>query len=244
MIEIARKEINGFLSSLTAYIVILIFLLASGLILWILPGQNNILDNGQASMELFFIISPWVFLFLVPAVSMRLIAEEKRTGTIEFLLTKPISDWQFLGGKFLAGLLLVLLSILPTFSYVFTVYHLGDPVGIMDTGATIGSYIGLIFLAAVYVSIGIFSSSLTENQVVAFLIAIILSLLMYLGFGAFADFFKSGNWANFLTNLGIEKHYLSISRGLIDSQDIFYFLSIIAFYLMATKLVLESRKWK
>ncbi len=241
MLEIARKEINGFLSSLIAYIVIFVFLAGTGIILWILPGQYNVFDNAYAGLDVFFILAPWLFLFLVPAVSMRLIAEEKRLGTIELLLTKPITPWQLAGGKFLAGLSLVVFSILPTFIYVVSIYLLGDPVGIIDMGATIGSYIGLFFLAAAYVAIGLWASSLSQNQVVAFLVAVILSLFFYLGFDALAGLFPNTLTANFLVNLGINEHYLSLSRGLIDLGDIVYFLSIIAFFLYLTVVFVNKK---
>lgn len=243
MFELARKEINGFFSSLTGYIVISVFLLSTGLILWIIPGENNLLDNAYSSLDIFFAIAPWLFLFLVPAITMRLIAEEKRLGTIEYLLTQPISSIKFISGKYLAGLSLVIFSIIPTFIYVYSLYILGEPKGIIDMGATIGSYIGLFFLAAIYVAIGIFSSSLTDNQLIAFILAVILSFIAFLGFEFIGNIIGQSSFTEIILAFGINQHYQSISRGLIDLKDIIYYLSMIAFFLASTELIFQSKKW-
>jgi len=181
MYSLFKKEIKTFLGSLIGYLVIVVFLLVTGLFLWIFPGVYNIPDNGYATLEGLFLLAPWVYLFLVPAITMRSFADEKRTGTIEILLTHPITDFQLVLAKFLAGLALVIFSLLPTLLYFLSVYLLGNPVGSIDVGATWGSYIGLFFLAAIYVAIGIFASSLTDNQIVSFILAMAISFVFYLG---------------------------------------------------------------
>ncbi|MBT3209562.1 MAG: gliding motility-associated ABC transporter permease subunit GldF [Bacteroidetes bacterium] len=243
MFTLYKKEIRTFFSSLTGYIVIIVFLLANSLFLWIFPGEFNVLDGGYANIDTLFIISPWIFMFLVPAVTMRLFAEEKRSGTIEILLTQPLSDIQIILAKYFAGLTLVLFSLLPSLIYFLTVYLLGSPVGNIDIGATWGSYIGLFFLAAIYVSIGLFASSITENQIVSFIVAILISFFIYIGFESISnlEFVKSID--HFILNLGINEHYRSMSRGVIDLRDIIYFVSAVAIFTSVTKIVLESRKW-
>jgi len=243
MFTLFKKEINNFFSSLIGYIVIIVFLLVNSLFLWVFPGQFNILDSGYSTLQSLFIISPWIFLFLVPSITMRLISDEKKTGTIELLFTRPLTDFQIIFVKYLAGVTLVLFSILPSLIYFISVYYLGNPVGNIDTGATWGSYIGLFFLASVYASIGIFASALTQNQIIAFIISMLLSFFFYIGFDSIAslDFLKSIQ--GIIINMGINEHYKSISRGVIDTRDIIYFLSIIIGFLFATKLVLQSRKW-
>ena len=237
------KEISGFLNSVTGYLVMVIYLAVNGIVLWLYPGIFNIIDGAYASIDNLFFISPWVFLFLVPAVTMRMMADEKRTGTIELLLTRPLTDLQIVLAKFLAALLLVLMAILPTFIYYFSVHQLGNPVGNIDSGGSFGSYIGLLFLAGGYVSIGLFSSSITNNQIVAFLIALILCLLVYIGFDQLANLDFIGNADLFVLELGMNEHYNSMSRGVLDSRDILYFLSVICLFTLATNLVLQSRKW-
>jgi len=237
------KEIRTFLSSLIGYVVIAVFLLITGLFLWIFDGDFNILQSGYASIEPLFFISPWVLMFLIPAVTMRSFAEEKRTGTIELLLTKPITDIQIILAKYFAGFLLVAISIAPTLVYYFTVYSLGDPVGNIDSGGTWGSYIGLLLLAAGYVSIGIFASSITNNQIVSFLVAALLCFFMYTGFSSIASFELLGAADNFILNLGMQAHYNSLSRGLIDSRDVVYFIALIVIFLFLTKTLLRARKW-
>jgi ABC-2 type transport system permease protein len=237
------KEIRTFLSSLIGYVVVAVFLLLTGLFLWIFDGDFNILQSGFASIEPLFFISPWVLMFLIPAITMRSFAEEKRTGTIELLLTKPISDIQIIVAKYIAGFLLVVIAILPTLVYYFTVYALGDPVGNIDSGGTWGSYIGLMLLAAAYVAIGIFASSITNNQIVSFLVAALLCFFMYTGFSSIASFELLGPADNFIMNLGIQAHYNSLSRGLIDSRDVVYFVALIVVFLLFTKTVLNARKW-
>lgn len=238
-----KKELGEFFSTLTGYIVIIVFLLANGLFIWVFPGDFNVLDSGYATLDSLFTLAPWIFLFLVPAITMRLFSEEKQTATIELLLTRPLSDIQIITAKNLAGLTLVLFSILPTLLYFLSVYYLGNPVGSIDTGGTWGSYIGLFFLAAIYVSIGVFASSITDNQIIAFITAMLLSFLFYIGFDSLASLKALSGIDDIILKIGINEHYKSMSRGVIDTRDIIYFLATIIFFALATRTVLESRKW-
>lgn len=242
MLTIFKKELAGFFSSLIAYISIVVFLLVTGMFVWVFP-DTSILDYGFASMDGFFNIAPWVFLFLIPAITMRTFSEENKTGTIELLVTKPITELQVILGKYFAGLAITILSILPTLFYFFTVYQLGSVKGNLDVGAVIGSYIGLIFLAASMVAIGIFSSSLSDNQIVSFILAVFISFISYAGFDSFSKLDLFGRVDNIIAALGINEHYLSMSRGVLDSRDAVYFLGFISIFILLTKIVLERRKW-
>ncbi|QNL20789.1 gliding motility-associated ABC transporter permease subunit GldF [Hyphobacterium sp. CCMP332] len=242
MIAIYLREINSFLSSLIAYLVIGVFLLITGLFLWVFP-QSSILNTGFSNMDSLFLIAPYVFLFLIPAITMRAFAEEKKSGTIEFLLTKPVSDYQIIIAKYLANLTLVLFSIAPTLIYYYSVYQLGNPVGNIDSAGIAGSYIGLIFLCAVFTSIGLFASSLTQNQITAFVLAVFLSFIIFEGFQSLSEINVWGKASVIISKLGIAHHYNSISKGLIDSRDLLYFISVIILMLSGTKLILDSRKW-
>jgi ABC-2 type transport system permease protein len=243
MVQLLRKEISSFFNSLTGYIVIAVFLLASSMFLWVFPGEFNIPENGYASLDSLFVLAPWVFLFLLPAITMRLFADEKKSGTIELLLTKPFTDFQIIIAKYLSGILLGLFSLIPTLIYFLSVYMLGSEIGNIDTGGTWGSYIGLFFLAGIYVSIGLFASSITDNQIIAFLLGLIISFFFYIGFESISSIGFLEPVSEFILNLGINEHYKSMSRGVIDIRDVIYFLSIIALFLFLTKTVLESRKW-
>lgn len=243
MFALLRKEINSFLSSLAGYISIIVFLIANGLFIWVFPGEFNILENGYSTLNSLFVIAPWIFLFLIPAVTMRLFADEKRMGTIELLLTKPITDMQIVVSKYLSGVLIVIISLLPTLIYFISVYFLGTPTGNIDTGGTIGSYIGLFFLASIYTAIGIFASSITANQVVAFIVAMLICFFFYTGFDSISTLLPYGYMTDFVLNIGIQEHYTSISRGVIDLRDITYYVAVIICFLLATRTVLESRKW-
>lgn len=243
MFTLLKKEVRSFLSSLIGYITIVVFLLVMGLFLWVLPSESNILDNGYATIDPLFIISPWVFLFLIPAITMRSFADEKKAGTIEILLTRPLTDLQIILAKYLAGFILVLFSLLPTLIYYYSVHKLGNPVGNIDTGGMWGSYIGLLFLGAAFVSIGIFASAITDNQVVSFILALFLCFFIYTGFDFISSFSLFGKIDNVILALGINNHYGSMSRGVIDTRDVIYFLSLIAIFIFCTKTVLESRKW-
>lgn len=243
MYTLYRKEISSFLNTLIGYAVIVIFLLINGLFLWVFPVEFNILDYGFASLENLFMLSPWVFLFLIPAITMRTFAEEQKSGTIEILLTKPLTDMDIILAKFLAGLTLVLFSILPTLIYYFTLNTLGLPPGNIDHGATWGSYIGLLFLGGGFVAIGVFSSSISGNQIVSFMVSVFLCGFMFIGFEFIYNLSIFGSAGLFIKNLGINAHYNSISRGVIDTRDVLYFISLIAFFLMLTRYKLEKRKW-
>ena len=243
MFTLIKKEINSFFSTLSGYIAIIVFLLANSMFLWVFPGEFNILDNGYATIDSLFIIAPWIFLFLIPAITMRLFSEEKRAGTIELLLTRPVSDFNIVLSKYLSGVVIVLFSLVPALIYFLSVYLLGSPVGNIDTGGTWGSFIGLFFLAAVYVAIGVFSSSLTENQIISFIIALILSFIFYIGFESISTMGGFNKIEGLIVNLGINEHYKSIRRGVIDTRDLLYFCSVITLFIFFTKYIIQSRKW-
>lgn len=243
MLTLYFKEISSFLNSLIGYIVIVVFLLVSSLFLWVFPTEFNIPDFGYASLESLFLLAPFVFLFLIPAITMRMFSEEKKAGTIEILLTQPLTDLQIILAKYLAGLSLVVISIVPTLVFFATVYMFGFPQGNMDMGGTWGSYIGLLFLGASFVAIGLFASSITDNQIVAFIAAIVLTAFSYLGFEIIYSLDLFGPVDLFIKSLGISSHYASMSRGVIDTRDLVYFISFVAFFIILTRIVLESRKW-
>ncbi len=243
MYTLLKKELNSFFNSLIGYIAIVVFLVINSLFLWIFPIDYNIFESGYADLDGLFLLGPFVFLFLIPAITMRFFADERRTGTIELLLTKPLTDLQIILSKYFAGLILVVFSLLPTLVYFFTVYEYGMPPGNIDTAATWGSYIGLFLLGACFVSIGVFSSAITDNQIVSFIVSLFICAFAYIGFELIysLDFF--GQFDLFIRNLGIYSHYNSISRGVIDSRDVIYFLSLITLFLLFTRISLASRKW-
>ena len=238
------KEVQGFFSSLIGYLVITVFLAVTGLCLWVFPGVLNIPDSGYASLDSLFYIAPWVFLFLVPAITMRSFSEEIKTGTIELLLTKPISELQLVTAKFLAAVVLVFIALLPCVVYIISVWRLGNPPGNLDTGATYGAMIGLLLLGSVYAAIGTFTSSLSDNQIIAFITAALTAFIFYEGFDAIAQLFSSAGVQDFISYLGIKGHYASISRGVVDFRDLVYFFGVILLFLLLTRLKLQSRKWK
>ncbi len=239
---IFKKEIRSFLGSFIAYIVIGVFLLLTGLFLWMIKG-NNIFDLGVASLQVMFEVAPYILIFLVSAITMRSISEEKRLGTLEILTTKPIHDVQIIVGKFLASVTLIIIAIIPTLFYYYAIYQLASPIGNIDTGATMGSYIGLILLAACYASVGMFSSSLTDNQIVALITSMLLNFFFFGVLGMLGDISWLTNIGKSLEWFGLEFHYDSISRGVIDTRDVIYFLGFIFIFLGLTKIVFESRKW-
>lgn len=243
MFAILRKEISGFFSSLTGYIVITVFLCINGLFIWVFPGNMNILDSGFASLSPLFTIAPWVFLFLVPAVTMRSFAEEKKAGTLDLLYTRPLSDLQIVLGKYFAAVVLISMALVPVLIYYFSVIKLGSTPGNIDHGAFFGSFLGLLLLASCYAAVGILASAFTENTIVSFLMTVLISFALFSGFSYTADLFPFGGIGNTLQNLGIEAHYTSMSRGVIDSRDIVYFLSVITIFIYRTKLKLSSRNW-
>lgn len=243
MYTLLKKEISSFLSSLTGYIAITVFLLINGLFLWVFEGDFNILDYGYASLDGLFMIAPFVFLFLIPAITMRMFAEEKRTGTIEMILTKPLTEFEIVTAKFLSGLILVIISLVPTFIYLISVYILGQPVGNIDMGATWGSYLGLLFIGAAFVSIGLFASTLTENQIISFIIAVFLCGFIFIGFDFIYSFDLFGKADLIIKSLGMNEHYVSIRRGVLDTRDLIYFLGIISLFILLSKYSIERRKW-
>lgn len=238
-----KKELTSFFSSLTGYLTIAVFLILTGLMLWVLKSDFNILDYGYAGMEGLFLVGPFLYLFLIPAITMRTFAEERRGGTLEMLMTRPLSDGTLVWAKFLAAWTLVFISLLPTLVCYFSVYSLGYPVGNIDTGSVVGSYIGLLLLGGAFVAIGLFCSSLTANQIVSFIAAAVLSAIAYLGFESLYHMEIFGSGDLFVKSLGMMDHYESISRGVIDTRDVLYFASVVALFLMATRLVLQSRMW-
>lgn len=225
---------------MVAYITIGVFLLVLGLFLWVFP-ESSILEYGYSVLDSLFSTAPYLFMFLIPAVTMRSIAEERKEGTFELLATRPITDWQIVIGKYLACLLIVLFALLPTLIYYYTVYTLGNPVGNIDTGAVIGSYIGLFLLGGSFVAIGLFASAITNNQIIAFTIAVFLSYFAFSGFDSLSTMLSLQSLG--LQDFGINEHYQSISRGVLDTRDLLYFLSFIAVFIAATKTILGGRKW-
>lgn len=240
MRAIFLKEINSFFSGLTGYLVIGVFLIVNGLFLWVFQGEFNILDYGFASLAPFFKIAPWIFIFLIPAITMRSFSEEKKQGTLELLLTKPLTNWQLVLGKYFGNLTLVLLALIPTLLYVLTIYKLGKNSGEFDSGEMFGSYLGLFFLSAVFTAIGLLSSTFSKNQIVAFISAILLCFLTFFAFTGVSDLQLFGSDIYALEYLGISFHYDSISRGVLDTRDLIYFLSIIVLTLTLTKINLQK----
>jgi len=242
MYSIYRKEISSFLSSLIAYIVIIVFLMMVGLFMWVIPN-TSVLSYNYATLDQLFTIAPLVFLFLIPATTMRSFAEERQTGTIEFLSTKPVSDLEIVGGKFLANLTLVLFALLPTTIYYYSVYKLGYPEGNLDSGGIMGSYIGLFFLAAVFVAIGIFASSVTNNQIVSFILAAFLCFVCYFAFGFLSSLpIFVGSLDYLVQKMGISYHYAALSKGVVDSRSVVYFVTLIIFFIVLTMFSLKQRR--
>jgi ABC-2 type transport system permease protein len=238
MLAILKKEINSFFASPIGYLVIAIFLVLNGLFLWLFKGEFNILDYGFADLSSFFLLSPWILIFLIPAVTMRSFSDEKKQGTLELLITKPISKTHIVLGKYFGAFVLILMALMPSLIYVYSVYYLGNPIGNLDFGSTLGSYVGLLFLVASYTAIGVFSSTLSDNQIVAFISAVFICFMFYIGFEGLSDFLSSP----IIEEFGMNFHFKSISRGVIDTRDIIYFLSVTGFFLMVTKINLDSAK--
>lgn len=240
MIQVFKREFRGYLSSLIAYMVIGVFLTGIGLLTWVFP-ETSVLDYGYADLDTLFSMAPYVFIFLIPAITMKSFAEEKKMGTLELLLTKPLSDSDVVLGKFFAAFALVLVALLPTIIYYFSISSLGNPPGNIDTAAVIGSYIGLILLAAIFCSIGVLASALTTNQIVAFIVAAFFCFIFYTGFDSLSAF--AGSSVLLIKQFGILYHYESLSKGLIDSRDVVYAVSVTGFFVLSTMVVLKSRLW-
>jgi len=239
MLAILKKEFNTFFASPIGYLVIAVFLLINGLFLWVFKGDFNILNAGFSDLSNFFYLAPWFFMFLIPAITMRSFSDEIKLGTIEILKTKPLSNWQIVLGKYFGAFLLIIFALIPTLTYVYTIDQLGNPVGNLDFGSTIGSYFGLLFLAATFTAIGLFTSTLSNNQIVAFILGVTLSFLLFYGFDAVAELNLFKNYA--IQNIGMNEHFKSISRGVIDTRDILYFVSITFFFLFLTKTNFDKK---
>jgi len=243
MFTLLSKEFRSFFNSISGYLIISIFLLATGLFVWVFPGNTNVLDGGYANLDTLFDMAPWVYLFLIPALCMRLFTDEKKSGTIELLLTRPISDFKIVLSKFFAALLLVIFSLLFCLIYFLSVYYLGKPTGSIDVGAFWGSFLGLFFLAVGYVSLAVFAGSLTDNQIIAFLLSLVLCFSFYMGFDYLSELLMFQGLQSEIINMGINEHYRSLSRGVIDSRDVSYFIGLSLCFLFATRTVLQSRRW-
>ena len=240
MKSIVFREIKSFFGSPIGYLVIAVFLIGNGLFLWVFEGEYNILNSGFADLSPFFSLAPWILIFLIPAVTMRSFSDEKKQGTLELLLTKPLSIWQIVNGKFLGSMLLIVVAIIPTFIYVWVISGLGSPEGSIDMGSTMGSYFGLLFLIAAYSAIGIFTSTLSENQIVAFIVAVFLCFFFYFGFESVATIVPS--FQSLISSFGMQDHFKSMSRGVIDTRDVIYFGSITVLFLSFTVYNLKTIK--
>jgi len=240
MFAIYKREIQSFFASPIGYMVIGLFLIFSGLFLWVFKGQFNVFDYGFADLSKFFAFAPWIFLFLIPAITMKSFSEERKTGTLELLFIKPIPLWKMVLGKFLGTLTLVVIALLPTLLYVYTVSELGTTVGNIDMGVVLGSYFGLCFLVASYTAIGLFASSITQNQIVAFLMAIILCFICFYGFEGVSTLFSDGNTAVTVASFGMKSHFESVARGVIDTRDLIYFIGLTVFFLYLTVVQLKN----
>lgn len=242
MIQVLAKEFNSFLNSLIAYVVIGVFLTGIGLLMWVFP-ETSVLEYGYADMDTLFSLGPYVFIFLIPAITMRSFAEEKKSGTMELLLTKPLTDWNIILGKFFACFLLVLIALLPTVVYYFSIRALGNPAGNIDTPGVVGSYVGLILLSAVFCSVGMVASSITTNQIVAFILAAFMCFILFTGFESMASLNVWSANTLLIKQFGILYHYDALSKGLIDTRDVCYFVSVAFFMLLISKTVLSARSW-
>ena len=238
MLAILKKEFHSFFASPVGYLVIALFLILNWLFLWVFDNDFNQFNYGFADLTPFFQLAPWIMIFLIPAVTMRSFSDELRLGTLELLITQPITTFQLVLGKFLGAFLLLVIALIPTLIYVYAIDQLGNPQGNFDSGILIGSYLGLLFLALAYTAIGVFASTLSENQIVAFIIAVFLCFLFYYGFDGLADVVS----INFLRKLSLQRHFESMSRGVLDSRDLIYFISIAVVFVFATKFKLDYKR--
>jgi len=239
MLAILKKEFNTFFASPIGYLVIAVFLLINGLFLWVFKGDFNILNAGFSDLSNFFYLAPWFFIFLIPAITMRSFSDEIKMGTIEILKTKPLTNWQIVLGKYFGGFALIIFALIPTLTYVYTIGQLGNPIGNLDFGGILGSYFGLLFLAGAFTAIGLFTSTLSNNQIVAFIIGVTLSFGMFYGFEATAELNLFNNYT--IQNIGMNDHFKSISLGVIDTKDILYFVSVTFFFLFLTKMNFDKK---
>ena len=240
MFAIFKREVRSFFTSPIGYLVIGIFLILNGLFLWVFKGPFNIFEAGFANLDNFFLLAPWAFLFLIPAITMKSFSEERKLGTLELLFIKPLSLWQTVMGKFLGTFTLTVLALIPTLLYVYCIFRLGTSIGNLDMGVVIGSYFGLLFLTATYSAIGLFCSALTENQIVAFILAVALCFFLYYGLEGTATLFTDGDFSLFIQNWGMKAHFESIARGVIDTKDLVYFIALALFFLYLTVVQLQK----
>ncbi|KAB7530517.1 gliding motility-associated ABC transporter permease subunit GldF [Flagellimonas olearia] len=234
MFAIFKREVQSFFTSPIGYLIVGSFLLLNGLFLWVFKGEYNIFDYGFADLGNFFLLAPWIFVFLVPAITMKSFSEERKMGTLELLLIKPISVWKLVLGKFWGAFLLCVIAVVPTIIYVFAISNLGVIEGNFDLGVVIGSYFGLLFLIAAYASIGIFASTLSDNQIIAFLVGILICFMIFNGFDALSSLFSNGETQQWIQGLGAKSHFDSIARGVMDTRDLIYFISLTLFFLYLT----------
>jgi ABC-2 type transport system permease protein len=242
MKSILIKELNSFFSSPIGYLVVGVYLVINGLILWYFNGDFNILQAGFADLNSYFFLAPWIFLFLIPAITMGSFSDENNSGTIEILKTKPISIFGIVLGKFFGSFILVILAIVPTLIYVYSIYKLGQPIGNLNFGATLGSFIGLLFLASSYTAIGIFTSTFFKNQIVSFITSVIVCFVLFYGFELIFSNSFTNNLGIWFQKLGMEYHFLSISKGVLDTRDIVYFSTLTLIFLVLTKYRIENEK--
>ncbi|MFC4220478.1 gliding motility-associated ABC transporter permease subunit GldF [Flagellimonas marina] len=234
MFAIFKREVRSFFTSPIGYLIVGSFLLLNGLFLWVFRGEYNIFDYGFADLGNFFLLAPWIFIFLVPAITMKSFSEERKMGTLELLLIKPISVWKLVLGKFWGAALLCIIAVIPTVIYVFTISGLGMTEGNYDLGMVLGSYFGLLFLISTYTAIGLFASTLSDNQIIAFLVGILLCFLMFNGFDAVSSLFSDGESQQLIQGIGAKSHFDSIARGVIDTRDLVYFISMTLLFLYLT----------
>ncbi|UII79845.1 gliding motility-associated ABC transporter permease subunit GldF [Flagellimonas sp. CMM7] len=240
MFAIFKREVQSFFTSPIGYMIVGLFLLLNGLFLWVFKGDFNIFDYGFADLGNLFLLAPWIFIFLVPAITMKSFSEERKVGTLELLLIKPISIWKLVLGKFWGAFLLCVIAVLPTIIYVFAISNLGITEGNFDLGVVLGSYFGLLFLIGAYTSIGLFSSTLSDNQIVSFIIGILMCFLLFNGFDAMSSLFSDGETQQFIQEIGARSHFDSIARGIVDTRDLMYFVSLTLFFLYLTFLRLKQ----
>lgn len=244
MLAIFKREITSFLTSTSGYLVMGIFLVLNGLFLWVFKGPYNLFEYGFADLTAFFMLAPWIFLFLIPAIAMKSFSEEKKIGTLELLLIKPITVPKLVLGKFFGILGLAIVTILPTLLYVLCISELGAKTGNLDMGLVVGSYVGILLLLGTYSAIGVYASTLSDNQIVAFLLALLLCFIAYYGFEAISATIATGSLALLISQLGIEAHFEQIGRGVLDTRDLVYFISSIIFFLFLTTTQLKNRTHK
>ncbi|WP_215226286.1 gliding motility-associated ABC transporter permease subunit GldF [Echinicola shivajiensis] len=240
MISLVYKEVNAFFNNIIGYLILIVFLVAMGMVVWVFPN-TSVLEYGFADLEALFVYTPYVFAFLVPAITMRMIAEEKKTGTWELLMTSPLKPHQLVLAKYFAGLLVLVFALLPSLLYYFSIYQLGAPVGNIDSAGFFGSIFGIIMIGAVFTGIGLFSSSLTDNQITAFILGVFLCFLLHFGFMGLASLFDASQWAVLIEQFSLSYHYENLSRGVIDSGDLYFFMTWIVVLIVFTTLMVRRK---